>query len=70
MLETILTSFAFKIAQALAAFFIARAGLAHLDKRLGFSFKEWLGNASPEAVSLYLGLRILAVCLLVGLIVS
>lgn len=55
---------------ALLGFFIVRLALKWLDRVIGFDFKGWISNADAHAVSNYLGFRILAVCILVGLIVS
>jgi small-conductance mechanosensitive channel len=55
---------------ALIAFVIVRWVLKWLDRIIDFDFKGWISNAEDDAVSRYLGFRILAVCLLVGLIVS
>ncbi|MBR9780847.1 MAG: hypothetical protein GYB52_20795 [Rhodospirillales bacterium] len=55
---------------ALIAFVIVRWVLKWLDRIIDFDFKGWISNANDNAVSNYLGYRILAVCILVGLIVS
>jgi hypothetical protein len=55
---------------ALVAFLLTRWMLKGLDNRIKFDFKKWISNASDMAVSNYLSFRILAVCILVGLIVS
>lgn len=70
MTELFWTSGAFNVLWAVAAFFIARMCLIILDRSNGFNFKRWLTNASDSAVAVYLGFRILAICLLVGLIVQ
>lgn len=54
---------------AAGAFFLAWGCLRLLDLAMGFSFKGWITNATDNAVATYLGFRILAVCILVGLIV-
>tara|TARA_A100000171_G_scaffold6710_2_gene5237 strand:+ start:40077 stop:40316 length:240 start_codon:yes stop_codon:yes gene_type:complete len=59
-----------QIGLALLAFLLSRWMLKRLDLRIDFNFKEWISNADDNAVSNYLGYRILAVCILVGLIVS
>ncbi len=63
-------SVALKIVLALIAFAGARLALLFLDRKLRFDFKKWVGKANDQAVALYFGLRILAVCILFGLIIS
>lgn len=59
-----------QIVLALIAFLVARWMLKGLDKRTGFDFKRWISNAEDLPVSIYVSARILAVCHLLGLIVS
>lgn len=71
MMENVIgMSVALKIVLALIAFAGARLALLFLDRKLRFDFKNWLGKANDQAVSVYFGLRILAVCILFGLIIS
>jgi len=70
MEDVIGVSVALKIVLALIAFAGARFSLLFLDRRLRFDFKNWLGQANDQAVALYFGLRILAICILFGLIIS
>lgn len=65
----IITGFLLKLLGALIAFVISRIALANLDKAVGFDFKEWIKNASDQAVGIYLGARIIAICLLFALII-
>lgn len=59
-----------QIILALIAFLVARWMLKGLDKRIGFDFKGWMSNADDLSISVYVSARILAICLLLGLIVS
>lgn len=67
---SILASTTVQLFLALIAFLIVRLVLKWLDRIIDFDFKGWISNANDDAISNYLGYRILAVCLLVGLIVS
>lgn len=67
-LITIAIGFMLKLASALIAFLIARLALRNLDKAAGFDFKEWINNADDHAKGMYFGARIIAVCLLFGII--
>jgi len=60
----IAAGFLLKLVSALVAFVIARFALNNLDKAIGFNFKKWISHANDQAVSIYLGARILAICLL------
>jgi hypothetical protein len=70
VLPSVVVSMVVQFFLAVAAFFLVRLSLKWLDRIIGFDFKEWISNADHMAVSHYLSYRILAVCILVGLIVS
>lgn len=67
---TITVSMMTKIILALTAHVVIRMSLSHFDRTLGFSFKDWITNASDQARAQYLGFRILAVSILFGLIMG
>ena len=67
-LVTIATGFGLKILTALIAFVIVRLTLSNLDKVVGFDFKDWIEDADDNAKATYLGARIIAICLLFGVI--
>lgn len=66
------------VGYALFALLIVLVFLIWLDKRMGFSFKSWIENldsasstpAERAALAVYLGLRIIAVCLLIGMVLG
>ena len=66
----IVLSILFKCACAMIAFFAARLSLSSLDKRTHFDFKSWIRRADDQAISIYLGCRILAICILFGWVIS
>ena len=68
-ITTILLGFSLKLFSALTAFVIARLALRNLDKASGFDFKHWINNTDENSKSIYLGSRIIAVCILFGLII-
>lgn len=59
-----------QVVLALVAFALVWLMLKGFDRANDFSFKDWIRDANDDAVSGYLGDRIIAVCILVGLIVS
>ncbi|MDZ7809212.1 MAG: hypothetical protein U5L11_02535 [Arhodomonas sp.] len=66
-------SFAATLARAAVALVVVWLMLRIADKQATFNFREWLDHAQiddPMAVSIYLGLRALGACLLVGFIFS
>lgn len=50
---------------------LARAGLMFFDTHFAnSSFQRWLEKANDEARALYLGLRMLGICIAVGLVLG
>ncbi|MDX1472106.1 MAG: hypothetical protein R3213_11465 [Flavobacteriaceae bacterium] len=83
MIEVAGMSILAKLLFALIGFFLARMSLKHLDKRVGFNFREWINKYKTDkedisneksimhlAVGIYLSARILAICILFGIIVG
>lgn len=66
----ILISTALKLSLAVAAMIGVIFALRRFDSLCGFQFKEWIQNADDSAIASYLGLRVLAVCILLGLVIS
>jgi len=65
-----LAGFTLKLLMAGAGYYFIRFILQHLDRGLDFSFKEWIHNASDDSKAVYLGLRILSICIFVAWVVS
>lgn len=71
MLEAAILQGLFKLSLALIGLIMARLSAGWMDKYLVPSeFKKWLKESSDEARALYYGLRMLALCILVGLAIS
>lgn len=68
--EIIITSAGLKLALAAAAFAAAWWSLRLFDRRQDFDFKHWLETADEQGRGIYFGFRILAICILFGLIIS
>lgn len=60
----------YKLVLACVAFVGVLIGLRYLDRLAGLNFKNRLNNASDTALSIYLGLRVLAMCYLIGSVIS
>jgi hypothetical protein len=70
MTGVVLTSMVMKLILAVLAFAGMRFTLWKLDSLAGFDFREWLRNASDIGKGIYLAGRILAVCILLGIILA
>lgn len=66
----IITSMVVKIVMALIALGTLRLALRMFDKSLCKSFSDWLGELDGTGTGIYLGCRILGVCILFGLVIS
>lgn len=66
----LLTSLAYKLASALTAWGTLYAALWYADKRRHSQFSKYVKGGSHEAVATYLGLRLIALSVLVGLCLS
>lgn len=60
----------YKLASAATAWGLLYAAVWYADKRKSSMFSRYLSGASHEAVAIYLGLRLVALGLLVGLCLS
>ena len=69
-LINIATEWFFTVSLALFAALMARLLLAYFDKKINFDFKVLFNNANNQEKCIYLSARIIAVCLLVGLVIS
>ncbi len=66
-------AFLAKIGMALIALISMRIALAVFDKKVDVSFTNWINRMEekhPDKLSLYYGLRMIAVAILFGLILS
>ena len=71
MNQVMLTSGIYQLVMAVLAIIIVWFLLRLLDVSLGFRFRTWLQeNNNDTAVGIYLGLRFLGACILVGLLFS
>ena len=71
MNQVMLTSGIYQLVMAVMAIIIVWFLLRLLDVSLGFRFRTWLQeNNNDTAVGIYLGLRFLGACILVGLLFS
>ena len=71
MFEAAILQGLFKLTLAMLGLIMLRISSVWMDKYLVPSeFKNWLEKSSDEARALYYGLRMLALCLLVGLALS
>jgi len=71
MNEVMITSGIYQLVMAVMAIIIVWFLLRLLDVSLGFRFRTWLQeNNNDTAVGIYLGLRFLGACILVGLLFS
>ena len=69
-LEVMLIAMTFKLLVASIAFAGVRMAIANMDKAFKIDVKGWLNNASDVARAQYFGLRLLATCILFGLVFS
>lgn len=60
----------FTVSLALVAAVLARALLCYFDKKINFNFNDWFIKANDQNKTIYLSARIIAICLLVGLVIS
>ena len=75
MIEQALAQGVFKLCLAVIAVMVSLALLRWMDRRLsklqpGSFFSRWRENASSEALGVYYGARVIAVCLLVGMVIG
>ncbi|MFK5882872.1 MAG: hypothetical protein QM489_00875 [Candidatus Izemoplasma sp.] len=73
MITSLFISVLAKIGLALIAFLAIRLSLYVLDQALDVSFKEWIqvmAKDHPEKLSLYYGMRLVAVAVLFGFILG
>jgi len=71
MNQVMLTSGIYQLVMAVLAIIIVWFLLRLLDVSLGFRFRTWLQeNENDTSIGIYLGLRFLGACLLVGLLFS
>lgn len=71
MFEAAILQGLFKLSLAILGLFMIRLSSVWMDKYLVPSdFKNWLEKANDNARALYYGLRMLALCILVGLAIS
>jgi hypothetical protein len=66
----VLLSFSFKLIMAGIGYYFIRLILKHMDKFLDFDFEGWLNTADDTGKGIYLGMRILSICIFVAWIVS
>ena len=69
-MDAVLVQGASKLMIAIIAILICRISLIYMDRVAGFNFTNWLEQADSRDKALYYGCRILAICLLVGLVLS
>ena len=60
----------YTVSLALFAAILARGLLYYFDKKINFNFKDWFLNANDQNKAIYLSARIIAICLLVGIVIS
>ena len=65
-----LVSFAYSIVNLAVAIFVTFAILRFLDILCGIKFSEWVRDASDMSLAVYFSGRIIAVCVLLGLLLS
>ncbi|RLA83769.1 MAG: hypothetical protein DRG78_03460 [Epsilonproteobacteria bacterium] len=70
MFEVLITSFASKIISALVAFILIWGLLRLLDKFSGVDFRARITEINNMEFAVYNGARLIALCLLVGMIMS
>ena len=70
MTDVILLSFLTKVSGALIAFLMIWGLLRVLDKVTGVNFKDRLEKLDDMSFAVYTGARLIAFCLLVGMIMS
>ena len=71
MIEAAFMQFGFKLVIAALGLVLALGMLYLLDKSInGLDFADSLRESTPNERNLYYGARIIAVCLLVGLVLS
>lgn len=70
MLSVIIIGSLLKLIMASIALLAVMFGLSWFDKRTKLSFTSWMKGATDETRAIYYGFRILAVCLLFGLVIS
>jgi len=70
MISIILTSIIAKLVVAVAAYIVIRLVLRQLDRSAQIYFSDWYHDADPKSRAIYFGCRIIAICLLFGLILS
>lgn len=71
MNTVMLTSGVYQLVMAIIAILMVWLLLRLLDVALGFRFRDWLQeNQNDTAIGIYLGLRFLGACILVGLLFS
>lgn len=66
----VMIEWGYTVSLALFAAILARGLLYYFDKKIKFNFNEWFLNANDQNKAIYLSARIIAVCLLVGVVIS